>query len=126
VDKADVFINRADSLSKNNAEIYVLKAMSSSSRIMVDPMSRGFMYGKESYDHSQTAITLDPSNPRPYANRGVGMFYTPEAFGGGTKKARPYLEKAVERYKTFKPESEIHPNWGQGMCEQLLKKCDEE
>ena len=124
-DKADVFINRADSLSKENSEIYVLKAMSSTSRIMVDPMSRGFMFGKEAYDYSQKAMTLDPNNPRPYANKGQGTFYTPESFGGGATKARPYIVKAIEKYKTFKPQTELHPNWGYKMCTDLLKKCDE-
>ena len=124
-DKANIFIDRADSLSKDNAEIYVLKAMCSTSRIMVDPMSRGFMFGKEAYDYSQKAMTIDPNNPRPYANKGQGTFYTPEGFGGGPAKARPYIEKAIERYKTFKPQSELHPNWGEKMCKDLLKKCDE-
>ena len=124
-DKAEIFINRADSLSHDNVEIYVLKAMCSTSRIMVNPMSRGFMFGKEAYDYSQKAMTIDPNNPRPYANKGQGTFYTPDAFGGGPAKARPYIEKAIERYKTFKPQSEIHPNWGEKMCTDLLKKCDE-
>jgi hypothetical protein len=122
-DKAETHIRIADSLSKNNAEIYVLKAMCASARIMVDPMSRGFMYGKQAYDFTQTAMTLEPGNPRPYANKGQGTYYTPEAFGGGPAKAKPFLEKAIERYKTFKPKSEIHPNWGMNICEDLLKKC---
>ena len=125
-DKADKFINYADSLSSNNAEIYVLKAMAASSRIMVDPMARAFMYGKQAYDFSQTAMTLDPNNPRPHANKGQGTFYTPDTFGGGALKAKPHLEKALERYKIFKPASDIHPNWGKKMCEDLLKKCNEE
>lgn len=125
-DKADACIDRADSLSRNNAEIYVLKAMSATSRIMVDPMSRGFAYGKQAYDYSQTAMSLDPSNPRPFANKGQGTFYTPETFGGGPAKAKPHLEKALALYKTFKPASEIHPNWGESMCKDLLKKCNEE
>mgnify|MGYP001571471638 CR=1 FL=1 len=124
-DKAEQCINRADSLSKDNAEILVLKAMCSSSRIMVDPMARGFMFGKEAYDYSQKAMALEPTNPRPYANKGQGTFYMPEAFGGGGAKARPYIEKAIERYKTYKPQSELHPNWGEKMCKDLLKKCDE-
>ncbi len=124
-DKAEVCIKRADSLSAENAEIYVLKAMCSTSRIMVDPMSRGFMFGKEAYDYSQKAMTIDPNNPRPYANKGQGTFYTPEGFGGGPKKAKPYIEKAIEKYKIFKPQSELHPNWGEKMCKDLLKKCDE-
>ncbi|MGZ3885138.1 MAG: hypothetical protein ACXVPQ_02225 [Bacteroidia bacterium] len=124
-DKAELHINRADSLSKNNAEIYVLKAMSSSSRIMVDPMTRGFQYGKAAYDFSQTAMSLDPTNPRPFANKAQGTFYTPETFGGGAAKAKPNVEKALALYKTFKPASAIHPNWGKAMCEELLKKCNE-
>jgi hypothetical protein len=124
-DKAEVFINRADSLNRDNSEIYVIKSMCSTSRIMVDPMSRGFMFGKEAYDYSQRAMELDPNNPRPYAYKGQGAFYTPESFGGGVTKARPYLTKAVERYKIFKPQSELHPNWGEKMSADLLKKCDE-
>ncbi len=125
-DKAEKYIDKADSLSKNNAEIYVLKSMCSTSRIMVDPMSRGFGFGKMAYDFSQTAMTLDPTNPRPFANKGQGTFYTPESFGGGPAKAKPHLEKAAALYKTFKPQSEIHPNWGKKMCDDLLKKCNED
>ncbi len=124
-DKADRCIAKADSLSKNNSEIFVLKAMAATSRIMVNPMARGMQYGKEAYDCSQKAMEIDPNNPRAYANKGQGTFYTPEAFGGGAAKAKPHLEKAVERYKTFKPASEIHPNWGKRMSEDLLKKCNE-
>jgi hypothetical protein len=124
-DKAERCINRAESLSKNNAEIYVLRSMCATSRIMVDYMARGFQYGKEAYDCSAKAMELDPANPRPFANKGQGTYWTPETFGGGPIKAKPYLEKAVEKYKTFKPASEIHPNWGKRMSEDLLKKCNE-
>jgi len=122
-DKAEAYIKIADSLNKNSAEILVLKAMCASAKIMVDPMSRGFMYGKMAYDFTQAAMTLEPQNPRPYANKGMGLFYTPEAFGGGSAKAKPFLEKALENYKIYKPKSEIHPDWGMKMCEDLLKKC---
>jgi hypothetical protein len=122
-DKAEVFINAADSLNKNNAEIYVLKAMCASAKILVDPMSRAFMYGKQAYDFTQAAISFEPGNPRPYANKGMGLFYTPEAFGGGPAKAKPFLEKALENYKVYKPKNDLHPNWGMIMCQDLLKKC---
>jgi len=124
-DTADVNIRKADSLSPNNSEIYVLKSMAASLRVMADPMSRAMQYGKMSYDANQKAITLNANNPRPYLTKGQSVFYTPEAFNGGAEKAKPYLQKAVDRYKIFKPETEIHPNWGNQMAEQLLKECNE-
>jgi hypothetical protein len=124
-DKATGFISRADSLSKDNSEICVLQAMCASARIGVNPMARGFQYGSMANDFTKKAIALNENNPRAYFNKGQSIFYTPEAFGGGGKKAKPHFEKAVEKYKIFKPESDIHPNWGKKMAEDLLKKCDE-
>jgi hypothetical protein len=49
--------------------------------------------------------------------------YTPEQFGGGCKTAKPELQTALEKYNTFKPASELHPNWGKAPVEQLLKEC---
>lgn len=125
-DKADLIIDRADSLSKNNCEIQVLKAMSAVARIKVDPMARGWQFGKISYDCTNEAMKLDPENPRTYYNKGQMLFYTPESFGGGTTKAKPFLEKAVEKYKTFKPASDIHPNWGKAEANRLLIECKKE
>ncbi len=125
-DAADKLIDRADSLSKKNSEIEVIKAMCATARIMVDPMARGFQFGKISYDLTNEAIALNPENPRIYFNKGQMLYYTPETFGGGSKKAKPFLEKAVAKYKTFKPESDIHPNWGKATAEKLLNQCNKE
>ena len=125
-DKADLLIERADSLSKKNSEIEVVKAMSATARIMVDPMARGWQFGKIAYDCVNEASTLDPENPRPYCFKGTNLFYTPESFGGGAKKAKPFLEKALLKYKTFKPQTNIHPRWGKEQAEQLLKECKKE
>jgi len=66
----------------------------------------------------------DPSNPRPYALKGEGLKYTPEQFGGGCKMAKPVLETALDKYKTFKPESEIAPNWGKDRIQKLFDECN--
>jgi len=44
--------------------------------------------------------------------------------GGGKQKAKPAFEKALELYKTFKPVSIIHPNWGKKAAAYFLKKCE--
>jgi hypothetical protein len=122
-DKAEGFINKADSLSKKNSEVYVLKSMIASARISVNPMVRGQKFGMISGAFTEEALKLDPENPRAYLQKASGIFYTPEMFGGGAKKAKPVLETALEKFKTFKPKSTIHPAWGKPRAEELLKEA---
>lgn len=123
-DKADTFINTADSINPNNSEIYTLKSQIAGARISVNPMSRGQKYGMMSGELREKAKDLDPTNPRPYYLEGTSLFYTPSMFGGGKDKAKPAFEKALKLYETFKPVSTITPNWGQHNTIYFLKECD--
>jgi len=124
MDKADALINKADALSPNNSEIITVKGLINSGRIMVDPMSRGKKYGTLANLDYMAAEKLDSLNPRPLFLEGQGLFYTPKMFGGGKDRAKPVLTAAVARYKIFKPMTDISPNWGQKMAEDLLKQCE--
>jgi hypothetical protein len=123
-DKADQLIKRADSLSPKNSEIYILRSMSASSRIMVNPMKRGAKFGKMSSMYLDTAQSLDSTNPRVPLMRGQGYYYTPPAFGGGKDKAKPVLEDAVKKYDAFIPASTIAPHWGKARAQMLVADCD--
>ncbi len=124
-DKAEAFINKADSIQPNNSEIYALKAQIASARIGVNPMTRGQKYGTQATIFIDKAKELDATNPRPWLLEGESKFFTPPAFGGGKKKAKSSFEKALTLYETFKPASSIHPNWGKKEAGYFLKKCDE-
>ena len=124
MDQAEGLLNKADALSPNNSEIMTLRGLINSSRIMVDPMSRGRKYGPIANQNYKAAEKLDSLNPRPYLLEGQGLFYTPKMFGGGKERAKPVIESAVAKYKTFKPASDIAPHWGQKMAEGLLKQCE--
>jgi hypothetical protein len=121
--KATALINVADSLMPNNSEISCIKSMIASCHMMVDPMTRWQEYGPASSENMEKAMLQDPTNPRPYMLKGQGLKYTPEQFGGGCKTAKPELQTAVDKYATFKPASELHPNWGASYTEGLLKEC---
>ena len=123
LDKAQVFIDKADSLQPNNSEIYAVKSFVLSARIMVNPMSRGAQFGPQSGMVLDKAIELDPANPRPYLLKGTGALYTPPAFGGGKDKAAVLLQTSIDKYKTFKPADELMPNWGEARAKQLLEEC---
>ncbi|HXC04640.1 MAG TPA: hypothetical protein VNZ86_07790 [Bacteroidia bacterium] len=122
-DIAERYVNKADSLSPNNSEVYALKALLYSSRIGVNPMMRGAKFGGMSGEMSAKAKELDPANPRPYLLQAQGKYYTPPQFGGGKDKALPLLEEAVKKYDAFKPASTIHPDWGKARAKMLLEDC---
>jgi hypothetical protein len=124
-DKATDFINKADSLMPNNSEISCIKSMIASCHMMVNPMQRYMEYGPESGSNMEKAMQLDPANPRPYYLKGQGLKYTPEQFGGGCKTAKPELQTALDKFATFKPASELHPNWGKQPVEMLMKECNQ-
>jgi hypothetical protein len=122
-DKATELINKADSLAPNNSEISCIKSMIASCHMMVNPMQRWQEYGAESNNNMEAAMTQDPTNPRPYYLKGQGLKYTPEQFGGGCKTAKPALQIALDKYGSFKPASDMHPNWGKQQVEMLLQGC---
>jgi hypothetical protein len=125
LDKADTFINIADSLEEDEPEIYVLKGMIAQARLQVDPMNRWMIYGKVSSNNFNKAMELDTLNPRPEYLTGVSLYYTPEQFGGGSAAAKPLLEKSLEKYNQFVPDNDLMPNWGREMVEQLLEQINE-
>lgn len=122
-DKANELIKKADSLSPNNSEISCIKSMIASCHMLVNPQERWMQYGQESSSNMDAAMQQDTTNPRPYFLKGQGLKYTPEQFGGGCVTAKPPLQTALEKYNTFKPASELHPNWGKQIVEKLISEC---
>lgn len=122
-DKASELINKADSLQPANSEISSVKSMIATLRLMVNPMQRFMEYGPLSDEWLEKSKDQDSANPRPYLLKGQGLKFTPEQFGGGCKTAAEQLATAVEKFATFKPATDIHPHWGKGYAETLLKGC---
>lgn len=124
LDKAVEFVNKADSLQPDNSEIYTLKGMIAQARMQIDPMNRWQKYGPEADNSFKKAIAIDSLNPRPEYLIGVGVFYTPQQFGGGAANAKPILEKSFKKYEQFVPADELMPDWGKEAVEQLLEKIN--
>ena len=119
-DEALNYLNIAEKIKPQNSEIFALYAYLYSAKVNVDPMIRGENMGKKSANYIDLSIKADPTNPRPYFIRAMGIYYTPKAFGGGAEKAKPYLQEALEKFNTFVPQYEAMPSWGKMLTEQLL------
>ncbi|TDE11725.1 hypothetical protein [Dyadobacter psychrotolerans] len=123
LDKAEAFLKQAETiLGKTSDETAVLRANLSQMRLAADGMNRWQSEGPKFAQFIEEAKKLNPENPRIYYLEGSGLFFTPEQFGGGKKIAKPVLEKALEKFSTFKPESAIHPNWGKMETEWMLSQ----
>lgn len=124
LDKADEYFNKAESLSKNNDELEVLKANLANARLVVSPQDRWQTYGAKVQAAIDGAKKINPENPRISLLEGEGMFYTPEQFGGGKAKAKVHFEKALDKYAKFTPKSTIHPSWGKEVTEWYISQCN--
>ncbi len=121
-DKAEKLLNKAEELSKDNSEIFIVKKMIATLRLIGDAMNRYMVYGPEAAAALKKAKELNPENPRIYLMEAQDKVHTPEQFGGSKAEAKVLFETAVKKYEAFKPESSIHPSWGLDQAKYYLSK----
>lgn len=119
-DKADQLLSRAEELSKDNSEIFIVKKMIATLRMMGNVMARYMQYGQAAAEAMATAKKLNPDNPRVFLMEGLDLYNTPEQFGGSREQAKKTLEEAVRKFEAFQPETPIHPTWGLGAARHYL------
>lgn len=120
MDKAEPLLNKAEELEKNNSEIFCLKKMFNTGKMMADPMNRFMVYGAAASEALETAKKLDPENPRVYIQEGIDKYYTPEQYGGSKEEGKRLFQEAAKKMETFKPASSIHPSWGAAQIKYFL------
>ena len=125
LDKSQELLDMAKKNTKKNAEVEVLQSWIYSAKIGVNPMVRGPKYSGLSNAALKTAKEYDADCPRIYYLQGTSKYYTPEQWGGSKSEALKLFTMASDKFKTFKPKSEIHPNWGLEQTNELLEKSRE-
>ena len=121
--KAQDLINDASAISPKNPEIMVLQALLHTAWIAYDGAAYGMMLsGKVAAIYSE-ALTLAPENPRVVLAKAEWDMGSARFFGQDTTPFCKDVEKALELFATFKPESSFHPDWGKERAEQILTDC---
>lgn len=121
-DKAETLLNKAEELSKDNSEIYCVKKMIASLRLIGDPQNRYMTYGPASEEALNKAKSLNPANPRATLLEAQDKLFTPEQFGGSKTEAKKLFEETIKKFEAFKPETSIHPSWGLTQAKYLLSE----
>ena len=120
--KAEEALNKAEALSKDNSDIYCVKKMIATLKLMGDPMTRYQTEGPNAQAALDKAKALNPENPRIYLLEAQDKFYTPEQFGGSKTEAKTLFEQSLKKFAAEKPESSIHPHWGKNQVEYFLSQ----
>jgi hypothetical protein len=113
LDEADAYLANITAMNVSNEHIFVLKALLANARMAVDGQNRWQKYSPIFDENLKKAKELNENNPEIYYLKGTSVFYTPKMFGGGGKKAKPYFEKAKERFAMLKDKSALNPHWGE-------------
>ena len=121
VKKADEKIELAKKVAPQESEIYALQAFIFQGYIWEDPQTRGAEYTPMVMQAVETAIALNPKNPRGFYVKGQQLFHMPAFIGGGPEAAKPFLDKAMEKYENFEPASSLHPHWGKKNLMELME-----
>ncbi len=111
-DKAELLINKAIELKKDNSDIYCVIKMVHSLRMMGNPMSRFMTEGGKASEALEKAKSLNENNPRVYILEAQDKYYTPEQYGGSKEEAKKLFDKANEIFKASKPGNSTEPQWG--------------
>lgn len=124
--KAQEFIDLAKAISPDNPEILVQQAMIHTAWVAFDGATYGpTLSGKNAALYAR-ALELAPDNPRVIFSKAEWDMGSARYFG---KDITPYckdIERAIELFATFKPESQFYPNWGQDRAQMVLENCGKE
>lgn len=123
-DRATPLLAKAEELEKNNSEIFVLKKMLNTAKMMADPQNRYMEFGPAAAEALATAKQLNSENPRVYLLEGQDLYFTPEQFGGDKQEAKKKFEEALKKFDSFKPADSISPNWGKSQATYFLSQIN--
>ncbi len=110
-------------LALENPEVLVMQAMIHTASIVYDPMMNGQKLSGDVMYILNKAHKIAPENPRVVFQKTSFEIGMAQYFGQDTKPMCAQIEKAIELFATFKPETALHPSWGLDRAQAELKKC---
>ncbi|MGO4709823.1 hypothetical protein AB4Y90_12045 [Chryseobacterium sp. 2TAF14] len=121
-DQAQKFVDAAESLEKENSEIHLLQKMIYSLKMMVNPQERYMTFGMKAQEELTKAEKFNPNNPRVTLIKAEDIYFTPEQYGGSKTKGMELFKTALEKFNSFKPKTNLDPNWGKEEAEYFINQ----
>jgi hypothetical protein len=121
--KAQDAIDNATLISPNNDEIMVVQAMLYTVILIQDPMTNGVKYTGLVMEQYSKALAINPNNPRAVFSKAEFEIGGAKYWGTDTKPMCAQIEKSIQLFANFKPETPFSPKWGLDRAQEALKGC---
>lgn len=123
LDKAQQALSDATAISPNNPELMVAQALIYTAWIVQDPMTNGMKYSSKTMELYYKAQAIAPENPRVVFSKAEFEIGGAKYWGTDTKPMCKEIERSIELFAKFKPETPFHPNWGLDRAKEVLATC---
>lgn len=107
----------------NNAELLVLQAMIYTGWVAFDPMTNGMKYSGKIIELYTKAQALAPENPRAVFGKAEYEIGGAKYFGTDIKPMCAEIDRSIELFNKFKPETPFSPKWGLDRALEAQKGC---
>jgi uncharacterized protein (DUF2141 family) len=119
---AEGSINKMITIAPNESEIYALKALYYTAKLVIDPMTRGQKYGILTNTAIQKALARDAENPRAKQLALSNKVGTAEFFGKNINEFKPEAEQLLADWDNYEIRGPFYPNWGKDQVEAIVAK----
>ncbi len=121
--KANAALDIELAKTPNNVELLVVQAMAKTALLASDPMTYGMTLSPKISEIYMKASLLAPENPRVVfckAEFGIGGA---KWTGADVKQLCEQVQKSIDLFATFKPETPFSPSWGLERAQMTLQNC---
>lgn len=107
-----------------NAEILVMQALIYTGWVAFDPMTNGMALSGKVMEMYAQAEKIDPNNPRVVFGKAEYEMGGAKFFGTDIKPMCAEVNRSIQLFETFKPETPFSPKWGLERALQTQKECN--
>jgi tetratricopeptide (TPR) repeat protein len=109
--EAQKYLEKATTVDPSFGEADALYGYLLGFEIALHP-EKAMSLGMSSFGYFSKSFEKDPENPRIHLLKGISLFYTPEAYGGGADNVLGSLSKAVGLFEKEVVKDPLKPSWG--------------
>lgn len=110
-------------LEKGGAEWYVLKGMNETLELITDPMSKGMTQSPIINKAYETAVALDPTNPRAVYSLASFHLNSAKFMKVDVAYYCTMVEKSITLFDQQKSEVPFYPSWGKDWAVKSQEQC---
>jgi hypothetical protein len=107
----------------NNAELLVMQAMIHTALLSSDPMTHGMTIPAKVVELYAKAEKIAPENPRVVFCKAEFAIGGAKWTGADVKQLCTEVERSIDLFAKFKPETPFSPKWGLERAQEALKNC---